>query len=552
MATSSPTDVRRKPRERAKSAGRNSAKADLERLAVQALLVERGYPSEWTKNRIRPANRYFSGSSARPAEGIVVLNRLGHPFVYIRAEDANPDPGLTSELEEVFGVSDQLRIVVSFSGCEYAVLRRTLTGVSPGRLPSWRLGAQEGQVLPAADLLPLTERVESVFFELHSTMRDVDGMHADQALDEVCKLILAKAYDEDANSDNCQFRSDSASCDEEVVSIIHALYREASEALLSASAPHSASPGIELTDAALLGCVRLLEPYSITRSPTDIRGRAFQRVIDPALRAGMGQYFTPSQIVALVVAVIGPRTGERILDPFAGSAGFLAASLDALGAQLTSPALGSTSRASLFGIEKSDRMVRVAATDLRLHGDGQTNMVAADSLSHFAELRWCERGSFDVVVTNPPFGSLLGKEAIAELDGFELTMGRSSVPLEVLGLERCVQFLRPGGRLGIVLPDGLLVNRKSAHVRDWLLGQVQVRAIVSLPVETFAPFGANVKTSILFARRLMPGESAYEHGEVAMVRVENVGYDASGRHRPGSDLGSTKEWLRKFLAKEGW
>src|SRR6185369_4564884 len=104
-------------------------------------------------------------------------------------------------------------------------------------------------------------------------------------------------------------------------------------------------------------------------------------------------------------------------------------------------------------------------------------------------------------LTNPPFGSLLSTEAIAQLGEFSLFEGRKAVPLEVLGLERCVQFLQPGGRIGIVLPDGLLANRNSGYVREWLDKDLKLRAIVSLPIETFTPFGANIQTSILFARK---------------------------------------------------
>jgi type I restriction enzyme M protein len=123
--------------------------------------------------------------------------------------------------------------------------------------------------------------------------------------------------------------------------------------------------------------------------------------------------------------------------------------------------------------------------------------------------------------------------------------------LEVLGLERCVQFLRPGGRLGIVLPEGIVANRNARYVREWLESQCKIRAIVSLPVETFTPFGANIKTSILFARKWRKNESKKDYS-IFLSRVDNVGYDATGRKREGEELTKVADELIAFINREGW
>jgi len=136
------------------------------------------------------------------------------------------------------------------------------------------------------------------------------------------------------------------------------------------------------------------------------------------------------------------------------------------------------------------------------------------------------------------------------LGHFDLAVGRNSVPVEVLGLERSIQFLKPGGRIGIVLPDGVLANRTTAYVRKWLQLNVSVKAIVSLPVATFQPYGANVRTSILFARKLYPGETPQE-SSVRLVRIDNVGYDSSGRSSGENELTIAAETLAGVL-QEGW
>ena len=285
--------------------------------------------------------------------------------------------------------------------------------------------------------------------------------------------------------------------------------------------------------------VRLLD------SDADVKGRAFQRVIAPAIRAGMGQYFTPEPVVQLMVDVTEPRPGERILDPFCGSAHFLTRCLARMDREhCEEPCEG-------HGIEKSERMVRIALTGLQLQGGSAPSIRCGDALLDFANYPELEPASFDLILTNPPFGSLLGAESLAQLGDFELARGRSRVGLEVLGLERCLQLLRPGGRLGIVVPDSLLSNRSLKHVREWVAARARVRAIVSLPLQTFTPFGANIKTSVLFLRRRRRGEARDDY-QVHLSRVDAVGYDATGRPQDCSELPACAEALREMLAKEGW
>jgi type I restriction enzyme M protein len=255
------------------------------------------------------------------------------------------------------------------------------------------------------------------------------------------------------------------------------------------------------------------------------------------------------------VKIVLPSVQDLTLDPFCGSAHFLTQCLQFVRestSDLSSKIFHEFAFGKLHGIEKSDRMVRVAMTDMRLHGDGHSNIRCTDALLSMDNYQDIQPESFDVILTNPPFGSLLGPEALGQLGSFALAAQRKTVPLEVLGLERCVQFLRPGGRLGIVLPDGILANRGTRYVREWLETQGKIRAIVSLPIETFSPFGANIKTSILFFRKWRRGEKRDEAYSVCMCRSDNVGYDASGRLREGIDLPNVAEHVGDFLRREGW
>lgn len=410
----------------------------------------------------------------------------------------------------------------------------------------------------------LSSKVENVFYEAHSHIRDIDGLHADEALDELSKVIYAKLFDEDSVKRNAHYRAQRwiYGNSEECATAIRELYNEANEYDMRVFSLHipryKRSRGvfnqpINLSSAAIAKVIETFERLDISGSSLDVKGRAFQKVFLPALRAGMGQYFTPVPVVDFMVEVMAPNVSDLILDPFAGSGHFLSTSITFVKKhEARKELINEFMFHKLHGIEKSERMVRIAMTDMRLHGDGHSNMRCTDALLAFENYIDIEPGTFDIVMTNPPFGSILGKEALDQLGSFELREGSKKMPLEVLGLERSIQFLRLGGRLGIVLPESIFVNSSSLNVRNWIKEQLCVRAIVSLPIETFSPFGANIKTSILFGRKWLPGEDKKREYRVFMGLIENVGYDASGKEKQDTDIGIMAKEVKDYLMKEGW
>jgi type I restriction enzyme M protein len=451
--------------------------------------------------------------------------------------------------------------------CEYVPDVEAYGGARAGRQEQLFSESERVRYAGRGALVPLTTRLENVLFEAHSHIRDVDGLHADEALDELCKLLFAKLFDEEQTEPQAAYVMQRwrYGTTEECAAAVRRLYvrasladRERIEACGGSSQGVFSAP-LRLSSPALVRVVETLEHYSLLESSADIKGRAFQRVLGPAMRSGMGQYFTPEPVVTFIVNLVRPTLHEKVLDPFCGSAHFLTSTLahirqDVAGAggdEAADQMLAEYAQAKLFGVEKSDRMVRIARTDMRLHGDGNTNLQCADSLLAFHNYANLAPESFRIVLTNPPFGSLLNAEAIAQLGEFRLAAGRRTVPLEVLGLERSVQFLRPGGRLGIVLPESLLSNTGAAPVREWLASVAKVRAIVSLPIETFTPFGANIKTSIVVARRWMPGERVDDY-PVFLGQVTSIGYDAAGRPKCPADLGGIASEFQRFIDAHGW
>jgi type I restriction enzyme M protein len=371
---------------------------------------------------------------------------------------------------------------------------------------------------------PLDKRDVGAFFRAHSAIRDVDGFHADKALDELCKVIFSKLWDE-LHSVNPLF-TDNGKRDDLIWSDVSRLYEQARDYVVEREGDPSLlgalSEPIQLSPACLKRVVAALAPLSLRDSNADLKGTAFQQVVSSAARFGMGQYFTPEPVVDCTVRMLRPRSGERIIDPFCGSGRFLSAAYQFIGDE---------GRAELHGIEKSERMVRVGLTEILLHGRDAIHFHKADSLRSDTFVGLLEPQSFDLVLTNPPFGSLLESTQHLAQD-FVLARGRDAVPLEVLGLELASKLLKKGGRVGIVLPESILNTKQMQDVRNFIMEHFIVRAVLSLPPQTFAPFDGVGKASVLFLER----DCNLDSSSVFFAAPEHVGYDNTGRHVEANDL----------------
>jgi type I restriction enzyme M protein len=388
--------------------------------------------------------------------------------------------------------------------------------------------------------------------------------------------LYVKIYDEKATvkaGENAEFRFQiyGASNPSEVASNIRVLYEEARDKeleIFSKRIPnYERSRGvfknqIRLSDPALYSVVEKLQKYSLVDTPTDIKGRAFQGVLSSAIRAGMGQYFTPDPIVEIAVGILQPTPNDMILDPFCGSGHFLTSSLDYVvrnyGDKIKEADMYEFKFFHLHGIEKSERMVRIAMTDMMLHDDGHSNIRNLDALLSFENypdiLALRDDGEsdpavFSMILTNPPFGSIMRSEVKEMVGRFSLGAKKKSLPLEILGLERSFQFLKPGGRMAIVLPDGLLKNKNAKFVRKWVEQVAEIKAIISLPEESFNAFGAMVKTSLCIFRKLGVGEAPKPDSESILIEAENLGYEATGKAKSGSEV---QDIINLFHKEIGW
>lgn len=574
----------------------NEAHAEIEEFvrqwALRQLIDVYRYPREWLGERLVIEEPVKMGSTEKEAD-IAIKNASRRTFVFIEVKKANISNIEFSEaerqLESYLAATHTATIGMVTDGVRTRVLRKKidpndfdLIGDIPPYGLELRVQTQLVRELPdlssgrKTGLKPLGAETNRILFDCHSAVRDIDGLHADEALDEICKALYAKIFDERLATkrdigEAFRFQIFGASSASEVASNIRTLYEEAKAAeveLYTKRIPnYERSRGVfkqqlRLSDSAVFAVAERLQEFSLIDSSVDIKGAAFQRILGPAIRAGMGQYFTPDPIVELAVGILAPRAADLILDPFCGSGHFLSRSLgyvmDRQAGAMTEHDLHEFKFFHLHGIEKSDRMVRIAMTDMLLHDDGHTNIRNQDALLSFDNypdiIALRDDGSsdpavFDIVLTNPPFGSVMRTEAMEMLGRFALGHKKKSLPLEILGLERSLQFLKPGGKLGIVLPEHILKGKSGQFVRHWLYAVAELKAFISLPEDAFTPYGAMVKTALCVFRKLRSREKPNLEAVAFLCEIENIGFDATGRPQLGSEVASV---IAAFHDEVGW
>ncbi|MGC8732681.1 MAG: N-6 DNA methylase, partial [Halothiobacillaceae bacterium] len=281
---------------------------------------------------------------------------------------------------------------------------------------------------------------------------------------------------------------------------------------------------ITLPDRKIYEVVKVLQEASLVGTDVDTIGGAFENFFGSIFRGELGQYFTMRQIARFTVSLLDLTHEDYVIDPTAGSGGFLLEALLQVWHRVDAQFRGQRADhiirnkndfalLRVYGIEIHDIVSRICKINLLLHHDGHTNIEGGRSCldNHFTKPRlqnW--HSMFSKAVGNPPFGDevvdgdedLLGGTA---LESFDVAAGRDKVPSEHVILERVVDFLEPGGRFGLVLPDGLFNNQgelsNCPQVRSWLAKNGHIEAIVSLPDFAFRKSGAQNKTSILFFKK---------------------------------------------------
>ncbi len=424
------------------------------------------------------------------------------------------------------------------------------------------------------------EALRRAFQRCHNFIHGNEGMPKDAAFWQFLYLIFSKMYDERVNrgADAKFFVAATEPFTEEGRMAIRGRIRPLFEAVkrqYGGSGLFRASDEITLSNRALAYMVMELARYNFSRSDVDAKGAAYQEIVGANLRGDRGQYFTPRRAVDLVVRILDPKENEKVLDPACGTGGFLVANLAhqlrrfraeykrELGDRTTdsiNDRLRDYAQTRLFGADFDPFLVRASTMNVLMAANTEGNIFHMDSLAfpngHLPGNDAAKQpnaipfGSIDVLMTNPPFGSEipiterailennpLARRVTRTADGqwLEQTSTQNAVAPEILFIAQSVKWLRPGGRMGIVLPNGILGNPGDEHIRRWILRHCWVLACVEVPVEAFiVEADVSILTSLLFLKKKTDTEmNAEAQGHVHeypifMAVAEKAGVDRRG------------------------
>lgn len=436
-----------------------------------------------------------------------------------------------------------------------------------------------------------------LLFKCHNIIRNNDKLSPEAAFDEISKILFIKIRYERSNSGNQIFSKDEFKKAKESyekykpkggADFYQFLFEQTKEDFKDDDLFEPAET-IRIRENSFEAIVEELEIYNLSTTSDDVKGIAFEQFLGKTFRGELGQFFTPRTIVDFMVEILDPQEGETICDPCCGSGGFLIKAFEyvrtkieedihiakekikdqfyteeyekltdkekesvdekvndlfnKLNAELDINNPRSRVRElsfdCIFGTDANPRMSRTAKMNMIMHGDGHGGVHHNDGLLN---VNGIFENRFDVILTNPPFGSRVEKSLkISEADKYTNSVrinkyrerygkaydealkqvsgnigkplldlyktGSMSTLTEVLFIERCLNLLKPGGRMGIVLPEGVLNNSALQKIRDFVESKAKILLITSIPQDVFIASGATVKPSLLFFKKFTEDES---------------------------------------------
>ena len=459
------------------------------------------------------------------------------------------------------------------------------------------------------------DEFSKLLFKCHNIIRNNDKLSPEAAFDEISKVLFMKIRYERNNTGTQIFSAEEfaklreaydKTKSKQSLPFYQQLFERTKEDYVKDDL-FEPNDTIKIKEASFEAIVKELEVYNLSRTADDVKGIAFEKFLGKTFRGELGQFFTPRTIVDFMVALLDPEEGEVICDPCCGSGGFLIKAFEyvrekiendiqhakeQIKAQLfdekyeslsdkkkegidkrvdeyftilnqeldtmqNNSRLQHLSSDCIFGTDANPRMARTAKMNMIMHGDGHGGVHHHDGLLN---VNGIFENRFDVILTNPPFGSRVEKSLkITEADKFtdeakikhytkrygeEYTkaleqvngnIGESVLSLydsgklsgltEVLFIERCLRLLKPGGRLGIVLPEGVLNNTQLQSVRELFEGMAKIILITSIPQDVFMASGATVKPSLMFFKKFTSEEVAqYEHAKATAYEQVTAKY----------------------------
>ena len=411
---------------------------------------------------------------------------------------------------------------------------------------------RRGDLVPATNLRTVFRAIRN-YLAANAVGITLDEVFAQQLI----YLIFCKIYDErfTKSDDIVTFRVGTkdtpAQVHRRITQLFHRVKSQYDDVL-------DETDTISLDDRSLAYVVGELQLYSLRDSSRDAVGAAFEVFIGPSLKGSQGQFFTPRNVVQMVVDIIDPKPHDKIIDPACGSGGFLVEALrhvwshvEANGKDLGWPDAETQSEKqkvaikNFRGIDKDSFLAKVSKAYMAILGDGRGGVFCENSLVDPAQWSADARtnvalGQFDVVLTNPPFGKKLAIKSRTLLNQYELahkfrhngktdTFDKGALldkqTPQLLFLERCFGLLRPGGRLGIVLLESIFGMPKYRYVVNYLERKSRILALITMPEDLFQPHTHAKCCVVICEKTETPVTADYP---IFMADVKWCGHDSRG------------------------
>lgn len=553
---------------------------------ARQLVEDYGYPKDHiqTRPQFRVKARPSDTKKEYPVDIAVFLNdkkQENDIYIIVECKKKNRKDGKT-QLQDYLRFSKAF-LGVWFNGDERLFLRKV---EKDGRIefeeipniPQFGQRVEDIGKFRRKDLKP-THNLKATFKAIRNHLAgNTVGATRDEVLaQQLINLIFCKIYDERFTEPNdiVTFRAgvdeDSKDVKERILDLFNKVKRKYKEVL-------DDSDTITLDANSVAYVVGELQNYCLIEAERDVIADAFETFIGHALKGGQGQFFTPRNVVKMMVDILDPDYEDLIIDPACGSGGFLIEALrhvwrklDAEGEKYHWNSENLKEEKMEFalnrirGIDKDYFLAKVAKAYMAIVGDGKSGIFCEDSLEN--PKNWDSKTrekihleEFSVLLTNPPFGSKIPVRGEEKLKQYELghkwkfnkqtgqwekgKLKDNEAP-QILFIERCLQLLKDGGRMAIVLPDGIYGNNQLGYIRKFIMKRARIVAVIDIPIETFQP-NTGTKTSILILQKMSKLPSDYP---VFMAIAESCGHDRRGNPKEDDDISKIADEFKKW-AKE--
>ena len=504
------------------------------------------------------------------------LNRdQGNILFVVECKKPNATEGYAQLVSYIFNTSAVGGVWTNGDG--FSVFKKK-TGSEVGldkilSLPRYGESWNSDNKIPRKSDLPRPHNVRFLLSACHNKLygRGMENEDFDLAMDMV-RILLAKIQDETTIGDYPRFwitDIDFQTSDgrKKAANNIQILFREYADQYPDV---FDAYEKIQVGYDCIAEAVGILKNWSLAArnddaDDWDLMGETYEQFTHINLKRQQGQFFTNRLVVNMMVEMLDPKIGERSLDPAGGSGGFATGIFRYLRHKVvntTAPNSAvrdrqiTTIKDSVYLVEIASRLVKIAKCAMLLTGDGQSGMTRGNSLDAYDNLDpWiisrCAKGKSnapDIICTNPPFSGQRVESQISDKqilkqfqfghsikkndDGEYYFSNKDEDILphqapELLFIERCLDWLKPGGRMAIVLPKGILDNISYEAYRNWILDNYELNAVITLHKDTFQP-DTGVRTCILFITKPYEGKNTSDDYKIFMAQSQRIGQDSKG------------------------